>query len=368
MRCPALSELPPPSGKTGLSRGMRKLFHQEAIQQGWPWTEESEQLPDTMPDGSPWPRVSIVTPSYNQAQFIEETIRSVLLQGYPNLEYIIIDGGSTDESVEIIRKYQVWLAYWISEKDAGQSDGINKGLRRATGEIWAWMNSDDWYEPSAVPDAVNYLNAHPDAGIVYGDCNWVNEAGQLISCQTPPDFDYLKYLAGCNNFIPSGSAFIRASVSRKIGELDTAMHYHMDQDYWLRAGLITRITHISKVLSNFRVYSQAKTWSQSPGRAQDLIRMYEKLFSCTGLPPQVQAAKPRVLARAYLGGANLYYKAGDRNSFRRYLWVSIRTSPLSWSRSRVLSLVRALFGERVEELSKDVFHWVRSLQARNRCQ
>ncbi|MBI1792664.1 MAG: glycosyltransferase [Chloroflexi bacterium] len=127
MRSSTLSELPPPPpGKTG-----------------WPWTEETPQLPDIMPNGSPWPRISIVTPSYNQGQFIEETIRSVLLQGYPNLEYIIIDGGSTDNSVEIIKKYAPWLAYWVSEKDRGQSHAINKGFERSTGEIMAWLNSDD---------------------------------------------------------------------------------------------------------------------------------------------------------------------------------------------------------------------------------
>src|SRR5262245_50300660 len=114
MKCPAVAELPPPpSGKTG-----------------WPWTDETPPLPSTQPDGSPWPRISIVTPSYNQSEFIEETIRSVLLQGYPDLEYIIIDGGSTDQSLDIIRKYARWLAYWISEKDRGQSHAINKGFER----------------------------------------------------------------------------------------------------------------------------------------------------------------------------------------------------------------------------------------------
>ncbi|MCG2767567.1 MAG: glycosyltransferase, partial [Anaerolineae bacterium] len=131
MRCPTLSELPPPpSGKTG-----------------WPWTEESEQLPEMMPGGEPWLRVSIVTPSYNQAQFIEETIRSVLLQGYPNLEYIVLDGGSTDDSVQIIRKYADWIAYWASEKDNGQTDAINRGWQRATGSILAYLNSDDIHTP-----------------------------------------------------------------------------------------------------------------------------------------------------------------------------------------------------------------------------
>jgi glycosyltransferase involved in cell wall biosynthesis len=134
MQCPTLSELPAPtSGKTG-----------------WPWTEESTFLPSSMPDGQEWPRITVVTPSFNQGRFIEETIRSVLLQGYPNLEYIVIDGGSTDESVKVIKKYSPWFSYWVSERDRGQSHAINKGMSHATGDIVTWLNSDDLYLPFAL--------------------------------------------------------------------------------------------------------------------------------------------------------------------------------------------------------------------------
>jgi glycosyltransferase involved in cell wall biosynthesis len=134
MRCPTLAELPPPPpGKTG-----------------WPWTEECPQLPDTRPDGSPWPRITIVTPSYNQGEFIEETIRSVLLQGYPDLEYFIMDGGSTDESVDKIIQYQAWLSHWCTGKDSGQADAITKALERASGIWFHNVNSDDVLLPNAL--------------------------------------------------------------------------------------------------------------------------------------------------------------------------------------------------------------------------
>ena len=128
----------------------------------------------------PLPLVSIVTPSFNQARYLEATIQSVLSQNYPHLEYIIVDGGSTDGSVEIIQKYENKLAWWVSEKDQGQTDAINKGLAHAKGDILAWINSDDAYEAGALSSAVDFLQAHPENGLVYGDANYINEAGSVI--------------------------------------------------------------------------------------------------------------------------------------------------------------------------------------------
>jgi glycosyltransferase involved in cell wall biosynthesis len=144
---------------------------------------------------SSYPLVTIVTPSYNQANFLEETIQSVLSQDYPNLEYIIIDGGSTDSSVDLIRKYEDRLAGWISEEDSGQAEAINKGFERATGEIVAWINSDDYYLPGAIRSAVEALEAHPECGFVYGDAVSINGAGEPFNVMNCGDWGLCA--AGC---------------------------------------------------------------------------------------------------------------------------------------------------------------------------
>lgn len=131
---------------------------------GWPWTDVALSI--VPPNGVEYPKITLVTPSFNQGEFIEETIRSVLLQNYPNLEYIIIDGGSTDDTVAIIKKYEKYISYWISEKDKGQSEAINKGLKIATGEIFNWLNSDDYYAPGTLK------NRRIVFGAVYGSCMW----------------------------------------------------------------------------------------------------------------------------------------------------------------------------------------------------
>ena len=160
MYCPTLKELPITFCKD---------------KKDWPWTEESDKLPERMPNGSPWPKISIITPSYNQGMYIEETIRSVLLQGYPNLEYIIIDGGSTDNSVEIIKKYEKWISFWVSEPDEGQTNALNKGFNKSTGEIVAWLNSDDYYLINTFNKLIKFINENPSAFIYYGDLIFFHE-------------------------------------------------------------------------------------------------------------------------------------------------------------------------------------------------
>ena len=133
-----------------------------------------------MNSASNLPKVSIITPSFNQGQFLEASIRSVLEQDYPNLEYIVVDGGSKDDSVEVIKKYQDRLAWWVSEKDKGHADALNKGFSHATGEILAWLNSDDIYFPGAVSEAISILQRHPEVGMVYGDADLIDDSGETV--------------------------------------------------------------------------------------------------------------------------------------------------------------------------------------------
>jgi len=205
------------------------------------------------------PKVSIITPSLNQGEFIEETILSVLNQNYPNIEYIVIDGGSTDNTLKILRKYNNRLT-WKSEPDKGQSNAINKGFRLSTGEILAWLNSDDTSEIDAVKTAVEFLTTHQDVGMVYGQCNLINEKGQKVGEFVDKlDFDYYLLTNKALNFIPQQTVFFRRKAIQEIGFLDISLHRAMDYDYWIRIAKKFKIAYIPKVLANFRIHSAAKS-------------------------------------------------------------------------------------------------------------
>ncbi len=267
MMRPTLSELPPsPEGRIG-----------------WPWTEESLPLPSVMSNGSKWPRISIVTPSYNQGQFIEETIRSVLLQGYPNLEYIILDGGSTDNSLDIIQKYSNFFTFWVSEKDEGQADAINKGFEKITGEITSFINSDDVYLPNALKFAAHFFLEHHECDFVCAQTMFIDVNSKHIK-----GFEEL-FMVEINNktmtegcHIAQPSTFFRAAVLQHIGFFSKDLHYSFDYEYWLRAFLRGfKFGSSKEIISLFRLHKSSKTVSDySQGKfALDFIKIYRCALS-----------------------------------------------------------------------------------------
>jgi len=221
------------------------------------------------------PRVTIVTPSYNHAPFIEATIQSVLGQDYPNLEYIIVDGGSRDGTVEIIQKYADRLAGWVSGPDQGQTDALNKGFARASGQILAWLNSDDVYEPHAVREAVAYLQAHPEAGMVYGDCNFIDQAGQVIGAFNAQQTSYRRLRRG-GVYIPQQAAFFRASLWQQVGPLDPSFYFAMDYDLWIRLAKISELHYHSRLWANFRLHDQAKSIADDDRCWPEMIRIHRR--------------------------------------------------------------------------------------------
>lgn len=240
-----LKDLPtPPEGKTG-----------------WPWTEQTEPLPDKMPNGSEWPRISIVTPSYNQGQFIEETIRSVLLQGYSNLEYIIIDGGSTDNSVEILKKYDKYLAYWATERDKGQSHALNKGFSIATGQLIGWQNSDDYYHSGSFAQAAQISLLFKEIDIIYGYTKYVDTNGNFLRDYPVSNFDIhemIPYLNMCNQ-----SMFFTKKIFEQNNFICENFLHAMDQDLLLRLAIKEYKFHLcSNIIGYYRMHENAKGFKQ----------------------------------------------------------------------------------------------------------
>lgn len=202
------------------------------------------------------PKVSIVTPSYNQAEFLERTILSVLNQDYPNIEYIIMDGGSIDGSVEIIKKYENKLAYWVSETDKGQSNAINKGFSKATGDIYCYLNSDDILTPSAVKIAVHYLSKMPEVGLVYADRVIINKHDQITGYMRYRSHNpvFFKFI----NLFAQETGFFRSDLWKKSGGVDENLYYSMDKDLWFKYMLYAKLYHIPFVLGAYRWHSSAK--------------------------------------------------------------------------------------------------------------
>ena len=229
------------------------------------------------------PLVTIITPSYNQGRFIRQTIESVLNQDYPNIEYIIIDGGSTDHTLDIIREYEGRLK-WISERDEGQSDAINKGFKMAKGEIIAWLNSDDTYESGAVTAAVDCFLENPDVGLAYGDGDIIDEKGNKVKrFEATQQFD-LWTLIHVWDYIMQPTTFFRREALEKVGYLEKDLYWCMDWDLWIRLATQYKVAYLNQVLANSREYSETKTSTGGIKRFKELIRLMRK-YGNMNYPP-----------------------------------------------------------------------------------
>jgi glycosyltransferase involved in cell wall biosynthesis len=229
-----------------------------------------------MPDGSPWERVSIVTPSFNQGCYLEETIRSILLQGYPDLEYIIIDGGSSDETLEVIRKYEPWLAFWLSETDRGQADAINKGLARCTGEIFQFVNSDDFLDEGALQIVATLMSGHDCvSGPVVefeedgpGRMSHASTALTAVNFVTrPPEF-----------FYHQPCVWVRREPAARIGGFDAELHYKFDWEFVLRyLDRFPKVAYADRNLGFSRLHRTSKTMSQGTGFSSETWMARERV-------------------------------------------------------------------------------------------
>lgn len=281
---------------------LRDLPAPPAGRQGWPWTEAHAPESAASPDGRPWPRISIVVPSYQQARYVEETIRSILLQGYPDLELMVMDGGSSDGTAELLRRYDPWLSYWVSERDRGQTHAINKGLERATGEIFAYLNSDDVYEPGALHRAARAFTEHPDADVVHGGCVYMNESGResfTVRARVRGFESYLRIWERLaeRDFLTQPEVFVRRSALGEVGEFREELRSVMDFEMWLR--LLSRgkrFLAVDETLARFRTYPAQKS-SVDPG--DELCRIVEEYARTSpALAPEARAAVLQELGRA----------------------------------------------------------------------
>ncbi len=251
MICPDISDLPKP----------------EHTKKGWPWTIAAPRLPETMPDGSPWPLLTIVTPSYNQGHFLEETIRSVLLQSYPNLNYIIIDGNSSDNSRDVIKKYEPWLTHWESKPDNGQCHAINKGWAKAKPGTWAWLNSDDTYSPGTLARAVTALQQNPGAKLVFADVSHTDSEGRHLyyyyGRPLPAGIKRKCYWEGWN--IPQPTVFFHHDLVRLYGGLNEEFHLGLDYELFIRFSNFASFTYVNETWATTRLHGDAKTndWNET---------------------------------------------------------------------------------------------------------
>lgn len=324
MRCPDINELPPPPpDKTG-----------------WPWTEASPPAAAKQPS-SRMPRISIVTPSFNQGHLLEETIRSVLLQGYPDLEYFIVDGKSTDNSVEVIRKYQQWLTWWVSEADFGQSHALNKGFTRATGSIRGFLNSDDLLEPGAFHSVAKAMKKYP---WVVGQVRYLNPEGRTWPLAAYPEHSVVEWFLHCP--VPQPGSFWSARLHGAAGEFRQDLHYFFDYDFWMRLRFESNVRPhvIPETLAVYRLHAASKTVADNKAFIKE-ARIVRARFASrlSGLQTlHLLLAQYRKRSCSFGSRAKAKFASGDRWAGMLLMLAGVLRYPPLLIDKRVLSVFRRL--------------------------
>lgn len=245
------------------------------------------------------PLVSIVTPCWNSQAYLEQTIQSIIGQSYKNIEYIVIDGGSTDGTLEIIRKYGSHISYWVSEPDGGMYQAINKGMGMAKGEIVAYLNSDDLYYPDTISKVVSFFSNHPFADLVYGNLDFVDSEGRVLFTQIYPDFNWNRFVRSNYATIGQPAAFWRRDLIEKIGLFDESMRMAADFEYFVRAGKVAILAYFPGVLAAFRMHEASLTSNQIEVSEREVLRIHAKYLESTA----------SFSLRAALLANDIYFKA-----------------------------------------------------------
>lgn len=302
------------------------------------------------------PLVSIITPSFNQGKFLKQTIQSITNQDYQNIEYIIIDGGSTDNSVDIIRKHRNKISYWVSEPDRGQAHAINKGLSIANGEIVGWLNADDLLLPKTVSLIIQAFRENPHVDVVYGHLDRIDENGKLIHTPTLPKdkVEFSRQLIVGECIVNQPGSFWRKQMIEKVGYLDESLHYGLDYDYWIRIAIAGgAFKKIPNTVAQFRISKDSKTIKETEKMAIEQLKILNRVLSSEDLSRKTglsraqiaqQARKTRSVICLYIFYG--YFKKKSVSKAGYWLFQALKYNPLVVFQRRWLALVLARLSRR----------------------
>lgn len=291
--------------------------------------------------------VSLVVPSYQQAAYLAETLDSVFAQDYPRLEVLVVDGGSSDGSVEIVRRYADRLAWWTSEPDRGQADALNKGFARANGEILGWVCSDDTLLPGAVSAAVDALDRDPDALLVYGDAVLTDEHGRELGVLPARPFDFVEMVRTCQNHVVQPGSLFRRRAWEVAGPLAVDSHYYFDFELVIGIGLAGRAVRLERPLGTYRLHPASKSTSATLVKATDHLRLFDALFARSDLPPELRAVEAEACSRSYITAGEYYYADLDLARARAAYLHGLRLYPRHIGARSVGLVARSFLPRRV---------------------